>query len=237
MKADKGKKGRTSFGQDVPDQASSRSEQESDAQVGSEPAVEESKGFNKHQSDWFKAGRYFMIRAPGDYEIDGKEFILLGSNNSEGKGVRVDKITDDNFPSGATRYLVAILNPRDVSSDEEESQRPSSPRAKKPLDGPKFEQIVLADVGRDSGPLGDRYVRLDHTYNIPFIKYECKDLGILEDTSLDELRVQYIKYCTVEWKLVSQVRAALESDRSLKTSYRPHRQTGTTTPESSIRSR
>lgn len=164
----------------------------------------------QHQDDdWFVEGRYLKIFArrgdDSDREIHQKEFILLDSKNKEGTGVRVGRITGRRLPTGWYRKYVAVLGPSaDDSSDDREHPANNDRH-------PRSTQIHLdlEAINANSQDLEDRYARLDHTYNIPFTKYKCKDLGILTRDQLAVLRLKHIEYLTTEWDLVRQVRESL----------------------------
>ncbi|KAM0705524.1 hypothetical protein Q7P35_006883 [Cladosporium inversicolor] len=150
--------------------------------------------------DFFREGRYFKIWAELsndiDKEIHEKEFILLDSSNTEGKGVRVDTL--ERLSTGASRNSVAVIG-RGSQTSEANLER--------------YKKIYLEDV--DNGPK-DKYARLDHSYNIPFPKYPCQDLGILEQESLDRLRLCFIEYMAVEWRLIDDLKALCERRQAIK---------------------
>lgn len=154
------------------------------------------KEFVDQEQDWFTPGRYLKIWAETgkdtDHEIHEKEFILLDSKNTEGNGVRID--TRTTVASGSSRNMIVLLGP-------DHARRPGS-----------TDQIFLEETGPGDKVPKDRYVRLDHTYNIPFAKYKCEDLGILEEDSLDLLRLRYVLYLMKEWRLTDQVKASFEKD-------------------------
>ncbi|GAB7328221.1 hypothetical protein MBLNU13_g00242t1 [Cladosporium sp. NU13] len=159
--------------------------------------------------DFFHEGRYFKIWAElsddVDKEIHEKEFILLDSSNTEGKGVRVDTI--ERLLTGASRNSVAVIG-RGSQPDVAHGRQIHEPN----LD--KYKKIYLDDVG-GNGPK-DRYARLDHSYNIPFPKYPCQDLGILEQESLDRLRLCFIEYMAIEWRLIDDLKELCERRQALK---------------------
>lgn len=162
------------------------------------------------EQDFFKIGRYFRIWAETptatDGEIHMKEFILLDTSNSEGKGIRVDKIDKARLTAGASRYSVAVIGRGRPASDPNIGHaRPTS----EPSTDPRFTKIYLDEISGD-GPT-ERYARLDHTYNIPFTKYPCQDLGMLEPDSLDQLRIRFIEYMAVDWRLVDQLKNIWDS--------------------------
>lgn len=166
--------------------------------------------YTEQQHDWFRPGRYLRLwaEAHGGMERDLhlKEFILLDTSNLEGKGIRVDRIGKAKLSAGASRYSVAITERgRPASNPYIGHGRPTS----EPSTDLRFTKIFLNEVGGD-GPT-DRYVRLDHTYNIPFMKYPCQDLGMLEPDSLDQLRIRFIEYMAVDWRLVHQLKSLWDS--------------------------
>jgi hypothetical protein len=161
--------------------------------------------------DWFVRGKYLKIFAHenggSDSEIHKKEFILLDTKNSEGTGVRVDRVPKEKLPSGSIWKYVAIVDPAATTDSSEEKAHSVGKSSNDRLQG-THAQIALEYIGRDNKGLHDCYARLDHTYSIPFAKYKCQDLGILSRESLATLRLKYIEYLANEWNLVHQVRVS-----------------------------
>jgi hypothetical protein len=163
-------------------------------------------------------GRYLKIYArqsgDADSEIHKKEFILLDSKNTEGTGVRVDRLASKKLPSGWTWKYVEVVAPATSESSDEKAHsvgKSSNDRLLGTHAGST--QIALEEIGCDNNMKGlqDRYARLDHTYSIPFAKYKCQDLGILSKESLAVLRLRYIRYLANEWNLVQQARDSLDN--------------------------
>ena len=168
-------------------------------------------------ADWHVPGRYFRIWAlsedgsDSDTEIHKKTFILLDTKNTEGKGVLVNQYEKTEAleqlgrESDAKRKVMALRvsgDGDDMSDSKSHSTQRSggepSERARERLN--KLTQILL----KEDVPLplpSDTYVLLDHTYNIPFRKYRCEDLGILERASLRILRLHYVNYLIDAWDL------------------------------------
>jgi hypothetical protein len=205
--------------------------------IGASPASQDDEGaeeqgkegratspYDEQDDDWFVQGRYLKIFARGDKdsdeEIHQKEFILLDSKNTEGTGVRVDHLKK--LPSGWIRKYVAVVGPETSISSDDKAHSASGSRSSD--DGGRLQvsqagstQIALEWIGCDNKGLQDCYARLDHTYNIPFAKYKCQDLGILSKESLAVLRLRYITYLTNEWDLVTQVRESFKDTSSTPT--------------------
>ena len=70
--------------------------------------------------------------------------------------------------------------------------------------GKKFLPVHMDEYAHQDVPQGT-FILLEHTYNIPFVKYKCADHGMLEDDSLEELRFHYIQYLVHSWRLKSKV--------------------------------
>ncbi|KAM0715091.1 hypothetical protein Q7P37_009556 [Cladosporium fusiforme] len=163
-------------------------------------ASDQRHSYSKQEMGWFEEGRYLKIWAEEDQEIHKKEFILLDTQNEGGKGVRIDELSS--LPSGWFRTMIALDGPFHFSD-------------KKPC-------LSLQYLGVDGGGPVNRFVRLDHTYNIPFGKYECQDLGLLGGESLETLREKYIVCLAKSWKVVDSVRRLLEEEvRPTPTSLSP----------------
>jgi hypothetical protein len=173
------------------------------------------KSYDKQDNDWFVRGRYLKIFArengDSDSEIHKKEFILLDSKNTEGTGVRVDRLASKKLPSGWIWKYVEVVGPATSESSDEKAHsvgKSSNDRLQGTHAGST--QIALEEIGCDNKGLQDCYARLDHTYSIPFSKYRCQDLGILSKESLAVLRLRYIGYLANEWNLVQQARDSLD---------------------------
>jgi hypothetical protein len=69
----------------------------------------------------------------------------------------------------------------------------------------KFLQVHMDDYAHQDVPPGT-FILLEHTYNIPFVKYKCVDHGMLDDESLDTVRFHYVQYLINSWRLTSQAR-------------------------------
>lgn len=177
-------------------------------------------------ADWFKPGRFFSIWAPLDVEIHGRQFILLDSKNTEGKGVRVRSLDRDGLnqlekSSSAYRTTMALKDNKSADSHNyasghsSSSQSLSHPRggqqSKKDDDDliklldKKFMPVYMDEHANQNVPRGT-FILLEHTYNIPFVKYKCIDHGMLDDESLDTLRFHYVQYLISSWRLTSKAR-------------------------------
>ena len=179
-------------------------------------------------ADWFRPGRFFSIWAPMDVEIHDRKFILLDSKNTEGKGVRVKSLDRDGLvqlsnSSSAYRTTMGLKSSRAADgynhpgSHSSNSQAVSYTRGTqqqlpkekeddlmKKLDK-KFLNVHMDEHAHQDVPTGT-FILLEHTYNIPFVKYKCVDHGMLDDESLDILRFHYVQYLISSWRLTSQAR-------------------------------
>lgn len=188
--------------------------------------------YDEQASDWFKRGRYLKIFARHgihvDREIHEKEFILLDSKNIEGKGVRVDRIEKKKEEdSGWESTTVRLVDPRKKAPEERsEVASGSAITARSPL--------FFDAIGPDNREMENRYVRLEHTYNIPFFKYRCKDLGKLKLESLRRLRLRYVEHLMNEWNLVDQVRELLEGQPTQSYPASVRESSRATTPATSL---
>lgn len=101
------------------------------------------------EQDFFSKGRYFKIWAETpiatDQEIHTKEFIILDSSNSEGKGIRVDRIEKRRLTAGASRYSVAVIGHGRTAS--EPNIGPARPM-NEPNTDPRFTKIYLEVIAQ-----------------------------------------------------------------------------------------
>lgn len=180
--------------------------------------------YEEQDLDWFKEGRYFSIWAPHDREIHTRKFILLHSLNKEGQGVLVESLDSDRLrrlsAASSAWWTTVVLKSSETSGDRSRSNSPSKARAVQPqsqqehakdkdrdvlLSIDKKLTAVHMDEHADQNVLPGTFIRLEHTYNIPF-GYKCIDLGMLGEESLRDLRSHYIKYRVQSWGLTSWAR-------------------------------
>ena len=69
----------------------------------------------------------------------------------------------------------------------------------------KFRSVHMDEYAHQDVPPGT-FILLEHTYNIPFVKYKCVDHGMLDDESLDILRFHYVQYLINSWRLTGKMR-------------------------------
>ncbi|KAI6907321.1 hypothetical protein KC318_g11967 [Hortaea werneckii] len=136
--------------------------------------------------DWWTPGRYFSVWAVNedgeDVEIHDKSFILLDSKGSQGLGVLVTSLEGEQrgqveHSSSARRALMLLMNHPDYDTiaDAEQTTRllaaseENFEAIEKKLD--KLRLSSDSDLRVSPGTL----VQLQHTYNIPFAKYKCRD--------------------------------------------------------------
>lgn len=178
-------------------------------------------------ADWFRPGRFFSIWAPMDVEIHDRKFILLDSKNTEGKGVRVEPLDRDGLvqlsnSSSAYRTTMGLKSFRSADGPSHPSGPGNSSQAlsytrggqqqskekeddlTKKLDK-KFMNMYMDEHAHQEVPTGT-FILLEHTYNIPFVKYKCVNHGMVDDESLDILRFHYVQYLISSWRLTSQAR-------------------------------
>lgn len=189
--------------------------------------------YNIQPADWFQEGRYFEIWActaeRSDVELHKKKFILLDSKNIEGKGVRVDtyegqKLKQLAFMSSPTRTIVALKRAGDGESsnlgmpnDDQSHQSLLAALAK--LDEKLHKVYLEEDAPHDVPP--NTHAALEHTYNIPFCKYKCQDLGLLESDSLKELQARYLAYLMGKWHTDPQRVMEMLGDKKVPVNSRP----------------
>ncbi|KAK3067852.1 hypothetical protein LTR53_015016 [Teratosphaeriaceae sp. CCFEE 6253] len=168
----------------------------------------------QQREEWYKEGRVFRIWAltdtASDVEIHDKKFILLDTKIIEGKGVRVDTHDTESLKRLASEsdahYTSMVLkgprrrNFRDDSSSSQQRELPEG------LDGLGTVHLDRRS-GRDVAP--GSIIGFPHTYNIPFKRYKCEDLGMLGNDSLDELRLRYLLYLAHGWRLEGKLREKL----------------------------
>ena len=188
-----------------------------------------------HPPDWFRPGRFFSIWAKRDEQVDveihDKMFILLDSKNIEGKGVLVETLDKDGLrrlvdSNGTKRTNMALKCCESSDSNrgihcelasqatyaqaaqqlqlQQSKERDQEQELCRVLDN-RFKNIHLDEDNQHDVPAGT-YVRLEHTYNIPFVKYKCVDHGMLEKESLQALRFHSVQYLIYEFDLTSTVR-------------------------------
>ena len=175
----------------------------------------------KRHEDWFDPGRYFKVWAPRDQEIHERHFILLDSRNKEGPGVRVDvlesiKQLEELKGESSTSMSRMVLKCCQSEHGSNNAVQHAHEEARK--------EYIQNQAHRDLLDLLDRryrgihmdkhtehfvrpgsYIRLDHTYNIPFnCLYE--DMGMIDDDELETLRVAYIEYVSRRWRLKKRVK-------------------------------
>lgn len=145
-------------------------------------------GFFEQAKDWFIEGRYFKIQ-PGVANEDssglqGEEFILLDWKNDEGTAVRVDTIENRRWSSGNSRNMIAVFPPG-------------------PESNPHYPAIFVEEVGQwhSPGAIINRYARVNVTKIAAFDRYHCKDLGILREDSLEQIREKWLRLWAKQWRL------------------------------------
>lgn len=162
---------------------------------------------------WWQVGRYFSIWAinDGNYdkEIHKKNFILLDSRSDQGLGVlvepfegeRLDRLDND---SSARRAVLVLKTPHDPSptqSGELEQSPARGTRVIEQLEKVFLDEFLDEEAHRSAAPGTQMCVCLDSTYNIPFQRYKCHDLGILDADSLEDLRLRYLYNLAQRWNV------------------------------------
>ena len=147
--------------------------------------------YRERDPDWFTPGRLFKIWALEDLEIHQKEFVLLDTKNIEGPGLRVRVYGEEEEQEAMTGYFFRshVL----VQNFKPFEERPERHRRLK---------TVFMDEYEHEQQVGDHtWIELEHTYNIPFLKYKCVDCGVLDRSSLQDLRRCYIEWLKYHWNL------------------------------------
>ncbi|KAI7385426.1 hypothetical protein KC336_g17968 [Hortaea werneckii] len=162
--------------------------------------------------DWWTPGRYFTIWAVNDrdedVEIHKKSFILLDSKGDQGLGVlvsslKVEECGQVEHNSSARRALMLLMNDREYDTMTDAEQEPGLLAASEENFEAIEKKLAKLHLSSDSDlrvPPGT-LVKLQHTYNIPFAKYKCRDLGELQSDALDELRIHYLVNLAQKWNL------------------------------------
>lgn len=153
-----------------------------------------------------------------DVEIHDKSFILLDSKGSQGLGVLVTSLEGEQrgqveHSSSARRALMLLLNHPDyydTIADAEPTTRLLAAASEENFEAieKKLDKLRLSsdsDLRVSPGTL----VQLQHTYNIPFAKYKCRDLGELQSDALDDLRIHYLVNLAQKWNLKKQMQENL----------------------------
>lgn len=145
--------------------------------------------YRDREYDWFVPGRLFRIYAPRDVEIHEKEFVLLDTKNKEGPGLLIRSYDEEEEKELTRGYglRARVL----VQNYDEPDERP--PQSKK--------KVVYLDAYEDEDVEDRTWIELEHTYNIPFAKYKCVDCGVLERSSLQDLRRCYVDWLRYHWTL------------------------------------
>jgi hypothetical protein len=147
--------------------------------------------------DWFMPGRYFKIWAREgndvDIEIHEKEYILLDTKNIEGPGLLVRRLPIEQCSHeghrGSFNRTHVLLQNHDSAASRSSTTGGQSRRKTVYLDE---EEDEVAD---------NTFIELEHTYNIPFVKYKCIDYGVLTRSSLRDLRGFYVNWLRYHWEL------------------------------------
>ena len=163
-------------------------------------------GYLTREFDWYEPGKFFSIWAPAEFEIHGKNFILLKSHNNEGMGVLVRSLKREEkeqfeSSSGTYRTHMALRHQEPHSH----GNGVSVDRSKEVQPGEYATIHLDIHSGREVEP--DTFVFLKHTYNIAFTKYACKDLGIVRKRCLRELRAHFLRYLVNSWEMEEEMRA------------------------------
>ena len=145
--------------------------------------------YRDREYDWFVPGRLFRIYAPRDVEIHEKRFVLLDTKNKEGQGILVRSYEEEEEREVTRGYgLRARVS---VQSHIDPEDRNSRSRM----------HVVYLDEYEDKAVEPRTWIELEHTYNIPFAKYRCVDCGVLERSSLQNLRRCYVDWLRYHWSL------------------------------------
>lgn len=143
--------------------------------------------YRERDFDWFVPGRLFKIFAPRDVEIHKKEFVLLDTKNKEGPGLRICGHRDEEEHTNKGYFLrshVAVQNY--IVPHERQRSRTKT---------------VYLDEYEDREVEKATWIELEHSYNIPFVKYRCVDRGVLDRASLQDLRRCYVEWLQYHWSL------------------------------------
>ena len=143
--------------------------------------------YRDRDHDWYTPGRLFRIFAPLDAEIHEKEFILLETKNKEGPGLLI-RIYDEDEKEASRGYFLRshVL----VQNYQRPNQRTNTRR-----------KVVYLDEYEEQVAVPETWIELEHTYNIPFVKYRCVDCGVLDRGSLQDLRRCYVDWLKYNWSI------------------------------------
>lgn len=167
------------------------------------------------ETRWYRPGRHFEVFAPQDQEIHRKRFILLDSKNEGGTGVRVDvlenvvdldRLNRESFPHLENMVLTCCDSSHGNNTTKHEKQRKQEIKTvtqEQLLEQlkDKIDPVRMLEHGRvETFVKPGSFIRLGHTYNIPF-HYRCEDLGFIDGRSLKELRFRYLKWAAWSWDI------------------------------------
>lgn len=142
--------------------------------------------YEERDYDWFKSGRLFRIFAPRDVEIHEKQFCLLDTEgNKEGPGLLLHRHSSQVGKGSFLRRHVALKDYVDPEKRDHDAKL----------------KVVYLDAYEEQQVPPDTWIELEHIYNIPFTKYRCTDCGILDRSSLQDLRQYFIDWLRYHWSL------------------------------------
>lgn len=156
--------------------------------------------YHAREADWFRPGRYFKIWARDgenvEFELHGKEFVLLDTKNLDGPALLVRRHATERFDAQRGSFNRTDVALKDFQSSplSLSSQLSPSPPAQ------SRRKVVYMDEDEDDIS-AYTYIELEHTYNIPFMKYKCIDYGVLAPSSLRDLRRFYVEWLQYHWQI------------------------------------
>ena len=172
--------------------------------------------------DWFSPGRVFSIWAHEDQEIHNKIFVLLDSKNKEGTGVLVQSLNESElrrlkYSSSAYRTHMKLCGYNDTHNHKMHEK--TSPQGGNNSGGSGV-QLEIAHMDQYSPRIVQQntYILVEHTCNIPFVKYPCEDYGTLDSGSLEKLRLHYVDYLIHRFNLKSKITETYKKSSSMERS-------------------
>lgn len=147
----------------------------------------EDTSFSTREPGWFQPGRLFKVALEGD-ALHLKQFILLGTRNSEGPCLSITTYNDDSQLSEGNFHRSHVQ----VKAHEQHSGSESSDSRRRTVYLDEYEERDVAE---------NTYIELEYSMNIPFDKFRCQDCGELSRGCLKELQKHYVEWLKYYWDL------------------------------------
>ncbi|ETN39747.1 uncharacterized protein HMPREF1541_05973 [Cyphellophora europaea CBS 101466] len=157
---------------------------EPDSMEGSD----EDTSYDKRELGWFEPGRLFKVSKEGD-PLHLKQFILLGTRNSEGPCLSVVTYDDGDPKLSTGNFFRSHVQ---VKEHEEENGSEISDSRRRIVHLDEYEQREVVD---------NTYIVLDYSISIPFEGLRCQDRGELARGCLRDVRKYYVEWLKYYWEM------------------------------------